>query len=65
MVFFNDRYKESKVALEAAVDCLKFSALEDGKKKKFLKDVQDSMHKVKKHSRDKHSLHKINTVYTR
>ena len=46
MFFFNVRYKESRVALEAAVDCLKFSPLEDGKKKKFLKDVQDSMHKV-------------------
>jgi len=65
MVFINDRYKESRVALEAAVDCLKFSALEEGKKKKFLKDVQDSMHKVKKHLRGKHSLHKVNTACTR
>ncbi|XP_023338753.1 SET and MYND domain-containing protein 4 isoform X2 [Eurytemora carolleeae] len=60
------RYKESRVALEAAVDCLKFSALEEGKKKKFLKDVQDSMHKIEEGEKvkDKQKTSAVVTIST-
>ena len=43
------------MALESAVECLQQAKLEEGKKKKFLKDVQETILKVnnQKESRDR------------